>query len=259
MMNSSFYFTEEDKKWNACQKNDETSETVWIKLDEEPKEEMQRMREELLKKLREKFSAENISDEDTLKQSLKEHIIKHENLKDNSTLTKNEEETFKGMSADQIRKIKKSKKKAKRAAEKKKEKWYQAKINTYIYVSGLPHSITIEKIDEFFSRAGVIRKDHFTGEKKIKLYKVINPLFQEILLLILLKIKDDEGKLKGDCVISYQMIESVDIAVSMLDEREIDPGYKVHIEPANFNQHGDAYKKREIDTQVIAEKNIDKV
>jgi hypothetical protein len=36
----------------------------------------------------------------------------------------------------------KNRKKARRQAEKKKEKWYNAKINTFIYVSGLPLDIT---------------------------------------------------------------------------------------------------------------------
>jgi len=44
-------------------------------------------------------------------------------------------------------------------------------------VSGFPKGITLEVIDEFFSRAGVIRKDPVTGEKKIKLYKVKHNYF----------------------------------------------------------------------------------
>lgn len=41
------------------------------------------------------------------------------------------------------------------------------------------------------------------------------------------------------------MVESIEIALSMLDEREIEDGYIVKIERANFNQNGDSYKKRE--------------
>ena len=48
------------------------------------------------------------------------------------------------------------------------------------------------------------------------------------------------------------MIESVQIAIDMLDEREIESGYVIKIEKANFNQHGNAYKKREIDNQIAA-------
>lgn len=94
------------------------------------------MREEILTKLRVQFS--------------------------NSSAPKNSDGTAaeqKGMTAEQIKKIQKNKKKTKKAAEKKKQKWYQAKINTYIYVKGLPLDITSERIDEFFSRAGLIRRD----------------------------------------------------------------------------------------------------
>ncbi|EGR27521.1 RNA binding domain protein [Ichthyophthirius multifiliis] len=127
---------------------------------------------------------------------------------------------------EDIRKIKRKKAKQRRQNEKKKEKWYNPKYNTYIYISGLPKNITIEKLDQFFSRAGVIRKDHVSLEKKIKIYK------------------DKDGSPKGDAAISYTMIESIDLAITMLDQREIEPGYIIKVEKAQFNQHGEQYKKR---------------
>jgi hypothetical protein len=46
------------------------------------------------------------------------------------------------LTAEQMVKREKNKKKTKRAALKKKEKWYNARINTFIYISGLPFDIT---------------------------------------------------------------------------------------------------------------------
>lgn len=50
-LNTYFYFTEEDQKWNVC-KEDENKEKVWEKQDEEPKEEMDKMRQKLIEDLR---------------------------------------------------------------------------------------------------------------------------------------------------------------------------------------------------------------
>lgn len=81
-------------------------------------------------------------------------------------------------------------------------------------------------MDEFFSKAGIIRLDFKTGEKKIKIYT------------------DDQGNPKGDGLVSYQRPESkpaypmivltsttgVELAVDLLNESYIKPGYKVLIE-----------------------------
>lgn len=64
-----------------------------------------------------------------------------------------------------------NRKKTKRQAEKRKEKWYQAKINTFIYISGLPQDITEEELKDFAVKAGVLRIDLNTGKEKIKIYK----------------------------------------------------------------------------------------
>ena len=56
-------------------------------------------------------------------------------------------------------------------AEKKKEKWYNARINTFIYISGLPFDISEEELKEFVCKAGVLRVDPKTGKEKLKLYK----------------------------------------------------------------------------------------
>ncbi|KAL4434883.1 hypothetical protein ABPG74_021222 [Tetrahymena malaccensis] len=237
-LNSYFYYSEDDKKWNIC-REDENNERVWIQQDEEPKEEMDKMRNELIDKLRKQFISEENKDVEKLKSNLKDQLQIQNDIEENNADPK-DKEMMKGMTAEQIKKIKRNKKKAKRQAEKKKQKWYQSRVNTYIYVKGLPHSITEEKLDEFFSRAGVIRKDPITDKKKIKIYQ------------------DEQGLPKGDAVISFQMMESVEIAITMLDEREIEPGHVIRVERANFEQHGETYKKRE-GVIINKEKGLDKI
>jgi RNA recognition motif-containing protein len=51
-----------------------------------------------------------------------------------------------------------------------------------------------------------------------------------------LKIKiykdDSTGKPKGDCRVAYENIESVQMALEMLNDSEIRPGFPIHIELA---------------------------
>lgn len=50
-LNSFFYFSEDDKKWNVFREND-NKEKVWVQQEDEPKEEMEEMKKGLLEKLR---------------------------------------------------------------------------------------------------------------------------------------------------------------------------------------------------------------
>lgn len=125
------------------------------------------------------------------------------------------------VSEEELKKLEKLKKKTKKAAEKKKKTWYEPKINSNVYVKGLPEDITMEELKEFFTKAGVLRFDAKTGDHRIKLYK------------------DDQNHFKGDALVSYIKEESVELAKEMLDQREIKPGFKISIDRAKFEQKGD--------------------
>jgi len=94
--------------------------------------------------------------------------------------------------------------------------------------------ISNEELKEFFSRAGVIRTDTVSGEERIKVYR------------------DEQGRIKGDALVSYAKQESVDIALEMLNEREIKPNAKIYIERANFEQKGDYVPRKQLKVDELA-------
>lgn len=60
-------------------------------------------------------------------------------------------------------------------------------------------------------KAGIVAEDD-EGAKKIKLYR------------------NENGEVKGDGRCTYLRVESVTLALQLLDETEIKPGFPVHIE-----------------------------
>ncbi|XP_023241798.1 HIV Tat-specific factor 1 homolog [Centruroides sculpturatus] len=91
--------------------------------------------------------------------------------------------------------------------------------NTNVYVSNLPLSMTDEEFVELMSKCGLVMKDPDSGQFKIKLYR--NP----------------DGSMKGDGRCCYIKVESVDLALNILD------GYiykdkVIHVERAKFELKG---------------------
>jgi len=74
--------------------------------------------------------------------------------------------------------------------------------------------VTDKEIATFFKKCGLIKIDQQTGELKIKIYK------------------DESGKPKGDCRVAYENIESVQMALDMLNDSEIRQGFPIHVELA---------------------------
>ena len=87
-------------------------------------------------------------------------------------------------------------KKTKPSAEPKERK------NTAIYVTSLPSDVTIQEVHDVFSRCGVIAEEIDRGKPRIKLYT------------------NDDGSFKGDALIVYFRAESVDLAITMLDDTD---------------------------------------
>ncbi|KAK6904420.1 hypothetical protein I203_105233 [Kwoniella mangroviensis CBS 8507] len=76
---------------------------------------------------------------------------------------------------------------------------------TAVWVSNLPPNTTVELLSSVFSKAGVLLIDD-EGQPRIKLYY------------------DDEGNFKGDALIMYFKEGSVDLAITLLDDTELELG-----------------------------------
>lgn len=132
-----------------------------------------------------------------------------------------------GLTEEQKLLKQKKRKKNQKLRERRKKKWYKPKKNSSVYITNLPKDVTKEEILEFFKKAGSIRLDFTTGEEKIKIYE------------------DAEGKRKGDGLVTYEQIESVEIALEQLDGKHIRVGCPVKVEKAVFKQKGE-YRERKI-------------
>jgi len=77
------------------------------------------------------------------------------------------------------------------------------RLNTAVYVTGLPHDATVEEVHEVFSRkCGVIAEEIDSGKPRIKLYT------------------DDKGDFKGDALVVFFKAPSVQMAITLLDDTE---------------------------------------
>jgi HIV Tat-specific factor 1 len=98
-------------------------------------------------------------------------------------------------------------------SEKKKRKEPLPRKNTSVFVSNLPPSATSEDINSYFNKCGILMTDFLTHLPKIKMYY------------------NEDKTFKGEALISYYKEESVDLAVTILDETEYSPGYVIKVQP----------------------------
>ncbi|XP_066256371.1 17S U2 SnRNP complex component HTATSF1 [Euwallacea similis] len=101
--------------------------------------------------------------------------------------------------------------------------WFQVNEdqNTNVYVSNLPLDIEEEEFVEFMQKCGLVMRDPVSGSFKVKLYK-------------------DPGTnyLKGDALCTYIRIESVELALNLLDGCNL-RGQKIKVERAKFELKGE--------------------
>jgi len=124
--------------------------------------------------------------------------------------------------------VAKERKREKRKAAEQNKGWFEMdqQHNTSVYVSGLPLDYTQKDFEELMTKCGIIAKDPENGKLKIKLYT------------------DPEGNIKGDGRCCYIKRESVDLALKIIDDYELKPGKKVHVEQAQFALKGDFDPKK---------------
>jgi len=120
-------------------------------------------------------------------------------------------------------------KKAKKRKAEKDRTWFQQeeKDNTNVYVTSLPDDVTEEEFVELMNKCGLLAFDPRTRKPKVKLYR------------------DADGKVKGDGLATYIKIESVVLALQILDGYDV-RGYKISVEKAQFKMKGsyDSKKKK---------------
>ncbi|XP_071452233.1 17S U2 SnRNP complex component HTATSF1 [Hetaerina americana] len=111
--------------------------------------------------------------------------------------------------------------------------------NTKVYVSNLPCDMTETEFVEHMQKCGLVMKDPDNNRMKVKLYT------------------DSEGRFKGDALCTYIKIESVELALNLLDGSDF-KGNKIHVERAKFQMKGDTYdanlkprKKRKKDKEKL--------
>lgn len=99
--------------------------------------------------------------------------------------------------------------------------------NTAIYVTELPQDITTDELVAHFSKCGIIMDEIMTGKPRVKLYC------------------NEDGSLKGDALVVYLREESVNLALTILDESEIRPNCKIRVQEASNNKNNCSEKQTE--------------
>ena len=93
------------------------------------------------------------------------------------------------------------------------------KGSSAVYVEGLPRDATEEELFETFKKCGVVKLDARTERPKVKVYR------------------DERGEVKGDGLVVFLKPPSVELAVTLLDQKELrlgDASTKMTVSAAKF-------------------------
>nr|XP_026490970.1 HIV Tat-specific factor 1 [Vanessa tameamea] len=101
--------------------------------------------------------------------------------------------------------------------------WFQQseEKNTKVYVSNLPPDTTEEDFVNLMQKCGLVERDPSTQKMRVKLY-----------------VDKEQNCFKGDALCTYIKIESVDLALKLLDGSDY-KGNKIKVEKAHFQLKGE--------------------
>ena len=224
------YYKSSDGVWNIYDEHMQ----IWTKQLKEPVEQISLLKQELMRTLKEEIYEGEPGSEADRSQAGKSEAP--------GSLKRKASRDIVGLSGEEIKAIEKKRKKYQKQKEKRKQKLKDIRNNSCVYVRGLPPDITEDEVEKYFSKAGMIKIDFASSQKKIKIYT------------------DEHKRCTGDCLIVYQNDESVQIALDMLNEGYIREKNQVSIERAKFDNKGEQSSEQKPDAALQPDKKkIDKI